>query len=133
MVHGRLNHSSILADTLRHLVNERNSHENGKETNRLRRELISIYMEVRDVKLVKDGYPARVLRKHDRRMRFPNDDHGGLFGHGYDYIWTSQPYGHEVAEIVVWAHQHDLEVTISPEWGWHYPGRAPLIEWRRSS
>jgi hypothetical protein len=47
------------------------------------------------------------------------------------FIWTSQPYGYEVAEIVGFAHYHDLIVNISPKWSWHFPGGTDLIEWRK--
>ena len=95
--------------------------------------LIEIYEETREVKRVGGLYahPWRLLNMSRHLGEFPDDDHCQLFRGRRGFIWTSQPYGLSRAEIIGFANLHQLEVTVSPKWSWHYPGHSLLIEWAR--
>lgn len=115
------------------------------EARKTRKRMIEIYKEVRQVTTLGCGrsvpinHPWRVLGMNYRAGGFPCDDHTDSFRltrfagrRGSDgIIWTSQPYGHDASAIIGFAHQHKLTVTVSMKWGWHYPGKTPLIEWSK--
>ncbi len=69
-------------------------------------------------------------------------DHGGWFDHVElfwipavgEYVFTSQPYDVSMSDweaMQAFAEKNGLRVTISIEDAWWYPGRTPLIVWRR--
>ena len=105
----------------------------GEEIAMAKTRLIEIYKEAREAKPVGGLYehPWRLLNMSRHLGKFPTDDHCRLFRSKRGFIWTSQPFGWNTAEVVGFAHHHQIEVTISPKWSWHCPGHSVLIEWRR--
>jgi hypothetical protein len=104
------------------------------EWSAIREQMLGIYEKDRGVKRVSRlrGPWRRLIGRDGGIQGFPSDDHCKMFKGPHGYIWVSQPYvGFELPEVLGFAHQYDLEVTISPEWSWHHPGKTILIEWSR--
>jgi hypothetical protein len=127
-----------LATRLRQLIEkDRSQHEPHKrwqiseEVTETKKRLIEIYKEVRQVKAVGGLYahPWRLLNMSRHLGEFPKDDHCRLFRGKRGFTWTSQPYDLCIAEVIGFARLHQLAVTVSSEWSWHYPGHSLLIEW----
>lgn len=127
-----------LSKRLQQLMEDKSEHDSrqkwqiSQEITAAEKRLVEIYKGVRQVKMVGGLYahPWRLLSMSRHLGDFPEDDHCQLFRGRRGFIWTSQPYGLCVAEVVGFAHLHQLEVTVSPKWSWHYPGHSLLIEWR---
>ena len=95
------------------------------EIHQTQERLMEIFQESRGVK------PVKSRREGEKwwLRELPSNDHCRLFAGGNDPLWTSQPYHYDLSAILGCAHQHKLSVSISPKWGWYYPGKATLIEW----
>jgi hypothetical protein len=108
-----------------------------EEVRPLRLRMMRIYREFRHaVEEPRQWGFESLLGKRPRGLATSFDDHRFMFRNEQGLIWTSQPYLDKVEtlvpEVVGFAHQHGLAVTVSPKWSWHYPGKTMLIEWRRA-
>lgn len=80
--------------------------------------------------------PCEVCRIYEVR-RSEWFDHGELFWdpEGREYVFTAQPYNvsdTDYRDMRRFAERHGLTVEISVGDAWWYPGRTPLIVWRRA-
>lgn len=100
----------------------------------VRQRLVELYQKAHDLEPVaREDRPASLLEARRRAGdAFPFDDHCRLFSGPDGWVWTSQPYFYDKAELLGFAAWHGLSVAVSPSWSWHYPGESVLIEWRQA-
>ena len=117
--------------------------EIGQELEELTERLIGIFEKVRGVRRLRFGsrwnHPWRLLKMTDQQVGFPCDRQAQLYQGKDRLIWVSQPaltdwdYSDpwDEAQVVGFAHQHGLVPTLSPNWGWRWPGETALLEWQK--
>lgn len=54
-------------------------------------------------------------------------DHKSFFQRNGNLVIVSQPYGFDEAKLTKWVNELGGKLTVAKEWGFYFPGKAPLF------